>query len=501
MKIVHIIAIVFITLAVTSCNNSKSKEEHGHDHDEKLQLIAYNSEFEVFAEATPLVVGQQSEILSHFTYLKNFKPLENASVTASLIINNSGVRQTLNSHTRPGIYKFVLQPSIVGTGSIIFDIKTAETTSRLVISDITVFENEHDAQHAASTAVLPSTNTVSFTKEQSWKIDFNTEVVEADTFGNIIRAVGQLQPSQGAEVIVSAKTSGIVNFSDQLVLEGKEVRAGQSLLSIDGSNISDNNLWVRYTQAESEFNNSKAELQRKEILAKDNLISQSELIKARSNFEIAQANFNNLKRNFAAGKQSLNSPIQGFITSINVRNGQYVEQGQPILVISQNRELIIRAELNPRYFKLLANVIDVNFRFMNDNQLHMFKELNGKMLSYSRSVNIDNPLIQATFQVENKQGFLPGSFVEMFIKTQNNEKAITVPNEGIIEEMGNYFVYVQLTPELFEKRGVQKGSTDGKRTEILDGLSIGERVVGKGAILVKLAQAAQAIDPHSGHVH
>jgi cobalt-zinc-cadmium efflux system membrane fusion protein len=67
--------------------------------------------------------------------------------------------------------------------------------------------------------------------------------------------------------------------------------------------------------------------------------------------------------------------------------------------------------------------------------------------------------------------------------------------------MGNYFVFVQQTPELFEKRPVLIGVNDGRRTEIKEGVLAGERVIAKGAVLVKLSQSAGAIDVHSGHVH
>ena len=67
--------------------------------------------------------------------------------------------------------------------------------------------------------------------------------------------------------------------------------------------------------------------------------------------------------------------------------------------------------------------------------------------------------------------------------------------------MGNYFVFVQLTPEFFEKREVKIGKTDGIRTEILSGIQSGERIVAKGAVLVKLSQATGTLDAHSGHVH
>lgn len=105
------------------------------------------------------------------------------------------------------------------------------------------------------------------------------------------------------------------------------------------------------------------------------------------------------------------------------------------------------------------------------------------------------------FQVDNTAEMLPGSFVEMYIRTRGEQSVITVPNVSLVEEMGNYFVYVQLTPEYFEKREVKIGQTDGVRTEILSGLNGQERVVAKGAVLVKLAQATGSLDAESGHAH
>ena len=67
--------------------------------------------------------------------------------------------------------------------------------------------------------------------------------------------------------------------------------------------------------------------------------------------------------------------------------------------------------------------------------------------------------------------------------------------------MGNTFVFVEVEPELYEKRLVTLGGNDGKRTVVTSGLKAGERVVTKGATMVKLAQGAGALDPHAGHVH
>jgi multidrug efflux pump subunit AcrA (membrane-fusion protein) len=127
--------------------------------------------------------------------------------------------------------------------------------------------------------------------------------------------------------------------------------------------------------------------------------------------------------------------------------------------------------------------------------------LNGKVLSVGKNTNQDNYLIPISLQIENKGNFIPGGFVEVYLKTLTNSNALTIPNSAILEEQGNFSVFVQITPELFEKREVKPGATDGLRTEILKGVNPGERVISVGAILVKLAQTTDSLDAHSGHVH
>jgi RND family efflux transporter MFP subunit len=501
MKTVHVISALLIAVALTDCarNGNVSTEEHAHD--ENLQLTAYSADFEVFTEANPFVVGQASDVLAHFSFLKNFKPVTEGSITASLVIGTNSVRQKLEQPTRPGIYKFSLKPAAAGTGTLVFDIQTPDGTSQIVVPNVQVYTDAHDAQHDAANAAVNSSNGAVFTKEQSWKLDFSTEEVRHEPFGQIIHATGQIQPSQGDERIVAAKTGGIVLFADNDVVEGKAVGAGQTLFSIDGSGMADNNLSVRLAEAESEYSRAKVEYERKQELAKENIVSQSDLLKAKTELANAEANYNNLRSNFSAGKQSVASPISGYVTRVLVRNGQFAEAGQPVLVVSQNSDLFIKAELQPKYFDLLGNVTSANFRTLDNNHVYSLEDLGGRLVSYGKSTDLNNPLIPVVFQINNKAGLLPGSFVEMFIKTLTNVQAVTVPNEAIVEEMGNYFVYAQLTPEFFEKRTVKTGVTDGRHTEITDGVQAGERVVGKGAILVKLAQAAGAVDAESGHVH
>jgi len=500
MKIHYII--IFIAIFTVSCkqNQNVATDDHGHSHDETLQLFAYNKHFEFFAEATPFIAGQTGDILAHFTHLENFKPLEIGRVTATMMVGTDQVSQTLEQPTRKGIYLFQMKPPVTGEGIIVFDLETPAGKSQIVVPGITVYRGEHTAHEAAAQAAITSSEGVAFTKEQSWKVDFATDEAVREPFGQMIRTIAQIYPSQGDERMIVAKASGTALFNTHIT-EGKGVVAGQTLFTIDGSGMADNNLAVRYTEAESEYNRAKAEYDRKAALAKDAIVSQSDLIAAKTELTNAEVIYNNLKSNFSAGKQNVASPIGGFVSRILVQNGEYVEAGQPVLVVSQNRDLLIKAEVQPKYFELLNHITTANIRIMNSNRTFTLEELGGRVLSYGRSTDVNNPLIPVLFQINNTSGLLPGSFVELFIKTQTNTQAITVPNGAIIEELGSCFVFVQLTPELFEKRAVKTGVTDGIRIEIKEGVTAGERVVSKGAILIKLSQSSGALDPHAGHVH
>lgn len=501
MKRMNIIGAVLIAVSLTGCAGHSHSEKEEHAHEEKLQLTSYSDSFEVFAEATPFVVGRASDILAHFSFLADFKPLEEGAVTVSLTVGTNGVRQILDKPTRKGIYSFTLTPDKAGTGKIIFDIKSSKGTSQLVVPNIKVYTDAHNAEHDAADAVANSSNGAIFTKEQSWKVEFATEESRTEPFGQIIKTTAQVLPSQGDERVVTAKASGIVVFTGGNIVDGQSVNAGQTLFRIESSGMADNNMNVRYNEALTEYNRAKAEYERKSKLAEDKIVSASNLLTAKTEFENAQAVYNNLRKNFSTAGQTVSAPIGGFVKQLLVRSGEFVEAGQPLVSVSQNRNLFIKAELSPKYYSLLGNVTSANIKEQNSSRVYTLEELDGKVLSYGKSANVENPLIPMVFQVNNTVGLLPGSFVQMYIRTQTAANAVTVANEALVEEMGNYFVYRQLTPEFFEKTEVKVGSTDGKRTEITHGLAGGERVVTKGAILVKLAQASGALDAHSGHVH
>jgi len=490
-----------IGFALAGCNHSPENEIHTEPEEVKVQYTVYSEQYELFAEADPFVTGQMCNVLSHFSRLPEFTAVTKAAITLKIIVNGKTTEQTLESPSREGIYSFDIKPEVSGDGIMEYLVKTDSGDHKITVPDIKVYPDSQDAIAAAEKNIIPKANTTVFTKEQSWKIDFSTGYPERKPFGQVIKTTAQVQSAQGDEMLVTAKTGGVISLSGESILEGIKVSEGQTLLTIKGSGLSENNSSVRYAEARNNFEKSKSDYERANILSAEKIVSEKQLLETRTLYENAKFVFDNLNQDFNSAGQVVTSPMTGFIKQLFVKNGQYAETGQPIILISQNKSLLLRTEVQQKYAKYLNSITDANIRTVEDNRTYTLEELNGKVLSIGKVTTPDNYLIPVTLQINNAGSFLPGSFVELYLKTLTNSKALIVPNSAILEEQGSFFVFVQVTPELFEKREIKTGATDGNDTEVIRGLGDNERIVTSGAIFIKLAQATGTLDAHSGHVH
>lgn len=490
-----------IVITIAGCNHNHENGSDAESEAIKLQYTAYSDKYELFAEADPFVTGQTANVLSHFSILLEFTAVTSGAITLKLNVNGKTVEQTLESPTRKGIYSFDVRPEMSGSGILEYLIQTETGNYTVTIPGVTVYSNMQDAKEAAGKNITPRTNTTVFTKEQSWKTEFSTGYPVRRPFGQVIKTTAQIQSAQGDEVMVTAKTGGVISFAGLSIMEGINVSHGQVLLTIKGSGFAENNSSVRFAEAQNNFEKAKADYDRAMLLAEDKIVSEKQLIEAKTVYENARSVYENLKQNFNAAGQTVTSPMSGFVKQLFVRNGQYVETGQPIAVIAQNKTLLLRAEVQQKYARYLMSIASANIKTAEEDKTYTLEELNGRVLSAGRAATADNFLIPVTLQINNIGSFMPGSFVEIYLITASDTQVLTIPISAVLEEQGNFFVYVQVTPELFEKREIKTGATDGIITEVISGLADEERIVLKGAVLIKLSQATGALDAHSGHVH
>ncbi|MCQ2111550.1 MAG: efflux RND transporter periplasmic adaptor subunit [Bacteroidaceae bacterium] len=497
------LAAMTVAMCVVSCKGTATgghDHDHEHEHEEKLQVSAYSDRLELYLVSDGIIAGETVGMLAHLTSLEDFKPLVDAQVSARLVCNGSLQGESVAEMVEDGIYSLEFKPEKTGDAVLELTVKCGNQSDE-VTAQVRICADDEEADEEIEASEPHSSNGVAFPKEKSWMIDFSTAECTRIPVGSVIRTMAQVILPSESEYGIAAGASGMVSYAIRDLVVGSQVRKGQVLFTIDGGGVAGDNLAVRFADAESQYRLTKAEYERAEEMAQSNVISASQLQQARSDYERAKAVYESLSRNYSNGKHVVKAPQDGYIDELPVANGQYVEAGQQLACVSDLREVHLKAEVQSRYYSLLGNVNGANLRRMDTDQVYSLESLGGHLVSFGRVVSQESPLVPVTFCMENSVGLVPGSFVEMFIKAGADHTSLAVPSEAIVEEMGECFVFVQLTPEFFEKRLVRTGKTDGLYTEILQGVAEGERVVAKGAVMVKLSQASGALDPHAGHNH
>jgi RND family efflux transporter MFP subunit len=487
-----------------SCNK-KAEEAHAHNPDgshegeeiPRLDHTIWTDKTELFVEFPALIVGNGSKFAAHFTVLDKHQPVREGSVTVSLIKDGKGIRNTVDAPSSPGIFSPAIQPKEAGNYQLVFELTTPEYSDKITIEEVTVYANAGEAIKALGTA--KDDGSISFLKEQAWKIDFQTAAVINGKIYDVINTSGVWMPSPGSVKSLAAKSNGVVDFKMTNLTEGTAVKQGQLLMSLNSQGLASNNLSTEIAKARSSFEQSKAEYERKKQLYESKIVPKAEFEKVESNFEIAKSNYQSLTSGVSGGSKEIRAPFDGFIRSINVSNGDYVDQGVALVTVGSHKSKVLKTQLAPNYGLTLENARGIWYQ-TNDGQWRNIETLGGSILSIAKDVDNNRPLISVFAEVNDDVEMPEGSLTQVQIAMGNATQNTMISVDALLEDYGSYSVMVQLSGESFERRPIKIGKRNGENVEILQGLQVGEVVVTTGAYQVKMASMSGSTPAH-GHEH
>ena len=386
-------------------------------------------------------------------------------------------------------------------------------------------EKHHGAHDHEGEEKEDHSGEIVMTDEQMEKAGVDIETVEPGDFTAVMKAAGQIVRRQGDEQTVSATISGIVYWRNASLSEGSQVGSGQPLADITARHLQDGD---PIAKAKAAFEAAKSEMERVKPLADENIVSQREYEQARLNYQTAKAAYEGIAAS-KSGSAVVTTGMGGFIKSLIVKSGDYVNVGDPIAVVTQNRRQQLVVDVPECAYRNMNDIRSANFKATGNDNVYKLSELNGKLISYSRTLPEGSAYLPATFEFDNVGDIIAGSFVEVYLLLKQKQNVITVPNTSLTEEQGLYYVYVKKHNHnheahedheheghdheaheghehkgeegIFEKREVKIGQTDGVRTEILSGLKAGECIVTEGAYQVKLAASSSVIPEGHNHNH
>ena len=121
----------------------------------------------------------------------------------------------------------------------------------------------------------------------------------------------------------------------------------------------------------------------------------------------------------------------------------------------------------------------------------------------ARTVDPSSRTVRGVYRIHDASdpSLRVGAGVEAAIPTGDEVSGVVVPASAVLEVDGRPLIYVQTEGESFEERPARLGPRDGPRVLVEAGVEAGERVVTKGAVLVRLAGRAGGDAVGHGHVH
>ena len=310
-----------------------------------------------------------------------------------------------------------------------------------------------------------------------------TDAVYYDEYPATVTALNQveLRPQ------VSGFITG-VHFAD-----GSRVRKGQLLYSVDQQLYAAN-----YQQAvanlqvvEANLNKAKKDANRYHELDKADAVAKQLVDNADASVEVAQKQASAARANIQAVQTSVRytkvyAPFDGVIGISSVKTGAAVTAGQTVLnTVSTDNDLAVDFNIEQknifRFSTLLSEKskpADSTFLLAFNGDVYPYP---GKIVLIDRAVNPQTGTIKARLSFPNKGNILKAGMTgTVRIRNSASEQSIVIPYKAVVEQLGEYFVYMPGDSSTVSQRKVVLGKQMGTNIIVKEGLAEGDKIVTEG---------------------
>ncbi len=474
-------------------HNHEQSDDDAHADEHPVKSITWFEDgYELFLEMGEPVVNEPVELILHLTRLNDYKPI--AAHHIDITLTGPGNIDAHAHSQEKGIFHATITPKQMGEFSLVINFDDENKSRKITVYPIRV----HASHETFPSHEADEENLITYLKESAWNDDFALHQLKAEPFSRVIKTSGEILPAPGDETIITAMHSGTISLGNKLI-EGQQVSKGETI-SIISSDLIHQNLTNDYLLAKNSFEKAKLDYQRAQDLINEKLISEKEFLEAKLNFESTKNTFTNISKFYSDGNETVKTPVAGIIRSVFVNQGQFIQEGTPIATVMQNKRIILKADVPQQYYHLTPGIFEASFKPVYAEELFNTAALNGKRLSYSTALPANSLFTAVYFEFDAHPKIITGSYAEVYLKSATVHDALTIPVSALMEDQGNYFVFLMHDGEHYEKTYVQLGQSDGSKVEVLSGLEAGSYVVSKGTYKVYLASLGNSAPAHT-HSH
>ncbi|WP_206106608.1 efflux RND transporter periplasmic adaptor subunit [Ilyomonas limi] len=169
----------------------------------------------------------------------------------------------------------------------------------------------------------------------------------------------------------------------------------------------------------------------------------------------------------------------GFITTINVNEGEYVMEGGPIVQLANLSTIWAEAQVYTTQMAFINESENVSVQIPDLN-----KTINGTITFINPEINPETRINLVRVTIPNKDNQLHPGMPAYIIVNNKKRNAITLAADAVLRDSKGATVWVQTASGVYEVRMVKTGMTENNAVEITSGISAGDVVVTSGAYLL-----------------
>jgi cobalt-zinc-cadmium efflux system membrane fusion protein len=471
-------------LALLSCRGVlEERADAGGDphHQDSATYTRMARGIELYAEAPPEGAGKW---LLYLTRIETSKPVDAEYCRAG---------EARGGAIQPGIVRIDEAPASV------------EEIECAINGEVFVFDLRGGPDRIEGAAVR-------FLKEQQWTLPFQTALPERRSLHESLRIPAEFRARPGALADVSAPLAGRVEMEGSAVV-GATVSRGEAVAAVlpptpAAADLA--SLELASQEAEAARDLARRELERAERLVEAGAAPAKRLEEARAGLRGAEARVAAAEmrirqyessrdadgREVGARRFLVRAPIGGTIVEVNVPAGAYVETGKTLVRIADTAVLHVHGFVPESAIPRLAEVTRADVE-LSDGQVIAA----GRRVSVGRLLDQSSRTLPVVYEVRNplsRLAIYQAAYLRLWFR--DAREVLALPEAAIVDEGPQQVIYVQRSGESFLRRVVEPGLRAGGWVEIVSGLRSTDRVVVKGAYLLKLAGTASEV-PAEGHVH
>lgn len=245
-----------------------------------------------------------------------------------------------------------------------------------------------------------------------------------------------------------------------------------------------------YELYSEELNNAKQEfmlaLDKKKTFSAENIIDFDQLIQSAKNklllwgmndAQIAEL----IKNKKASSVTTFYSTAAGYITQLDIREGDYVMEGGTIIKLADLSALWAEAQV---YTSQMADITNNSIAIVRLPDFEN-KEISGRIEFINPEISPDTRINLIRVSVPNPGNELKPGMPAYVVLKSPQRKTLTLPADAVIRDGKGATVWIQTAEKTYKSIMVETGLETDDRIEIKSGLKEGDVVVITGAYLLQ----------------